>query len=400
MHNTRKITDDLTFLGVNDRRIALFENVFPVSRGVSYNSYLLKDEKTVLLDTVDKSAHDQFLENLAYALDGRKLDYLVVNHMEPDHAATIQDVVEKYPEVKIVCNAKTQTMLKQFFSFDVDADTMIIKEGDVLETGKHKLTFIMAPMVHWPETMVTYDVTDKILFSADAFGTFGALNGNIFADEIDFEKDWLDDARRYYTNIVGKYGAQVQALLKKASGVEINMICPLHGPIWRENLGWFIDKYQKWSTYEPEENTVLFIYGSVYGHTECAMDILAGKLADKGVKNIKVYDVSKTHYSEIVAEAFRCSHLVIGSISYNGGIFCNMETVLNEFKAHALKNRKVAIVENGTWAATASKQIKTILETMNNIEVLEPTVTIKSALKDEQEEDLNKLADAIYISMK
>ena len=216
MHNTRKITDDLTFLGVNDRRIALFENVFPVSRGVSYNSYLLKDEKTVLLDTVDKSAHDQFLENLAYALDGRKLDYLVVNHMEPDHAATIQDVLEKYPEVKIVCTAKTQTMLKQFFWFDVDADTMIIKEGDVLETGKHKLTFIMAPMVHWPEAMVTYDVTDKILFSADAFGTFGALNGNIFADEIDFEKDWIDDARRYYKNIVGKYGAQVQNLLKKA----------------------------------------------------------------------------------------------------------------------------------------------------------------------------------------
>ena len=400
MHNTRKITDDLTFLGVNDRRIALFENVFPVSRGVSYNSYLLKDEKTVLLDTVDKSAHDQFLENLAYALDGRKLDYLVVNHMEPDHAATIQDVVEKYPEVKIVCNAKTQTMLKQFFSFDVDADTMIIKEGDILETGKHKLTFIMAPMVHWPEAMVTYDVTDKILFSADAFGTFGALNGNIFADEVDFEKDWLDDARRYYTNIVGKYGAQVQALLKKASGVEINMICPLHGPIWRENLGWFIDKYQKWSTYEPEENTVLLIYGSVYGHTESAMDILAGKLADKGVKNIKVYDVSKTHYSEIVAEAFRCSLLVIGSISYNGGIFCNMETVLNDLKAHALKNRKVAIVENGTWAATASKQIKAILETMGNMEVLEPTVTLKSALKDEQEEDLNKLADAIYSSMK
>lgn len=400
MHNTRKITEDLTFLGVNDRRIALFENVFPVERGVSYNSYLLKDEKTVLLDTVDKSAHDQFLENLSHALDGRKLDYLVVNHMEPDHAATIQDVVEKYPEVKIVCNAKTQTMLKQFFSFDVDADTMIIKEGDVLETGKHQLTFIMAPMVHWPEAMVTYDITDKILFSADAFGTFGALNGNIFADEVDFEKDWLDDARRYYTNIVGKYGAQVQALLKKASGVEINMICPLHGPIWRENLGWFIDKYQKWSTYEPEENTVLMIYGSVYGHTENAMDILAGKLADKGIKNIKVYDVSKTHYSEIVAQAFRCSNLVIGSISYNGGIFCNMETVLTDLKAHALKNRKVAIVENGTWAATASKQIKAILETMGNIEFIEPTVTLKSALKNEQEEDLNKLADAIYSSMK
>lgn len=400
MHNTRKITDDLTFLGVNDRRIALFENVFPVSRGVSYNSYLLKDEKTVLLDTVDKNAHDQFLENLAYALGGKKLDYLVVNHMEPDHAATIQEVVEKYPEVKIVCNAKTQIMLKQFFSFNVDADTIIIKEGDVLEIGKHKLTFIMAPMVHWPETMVTYDMTDKILFSADAFGTFGALNGNIFADEVDFEKDWLDDARRYYTNIVGKYGTQVQTLLKKTSGVEIDMICPLHGPIWKENLDWFINKYQKWSTYEPEENSILLIYGSIYGHTESAMDILAGKLADKGIKNIKVYDISKTHSSEIVAEAFRCSHLAIGSISYNGGIFCNIETVLNDLKAHALKNRKVAIVENGTWAATASKQIKSILETMDNMEILEPTVTLKSALKDEQEEDLNKLVNTIYSSMK
>ena len=399
MHNTKKITEDLSYLGVSDRRLALFENVFPIERGVSYNSYLLKDEKTVLLDTVDESVASEFIENLEYELGDKNLDYLIVNHMEPDHAGTIKDIVLRYPDVKIVCNAKTKNMMKQFFSFDVEKSTMIIKEGDVLETGKHKLTFIMAPMVHWPEAMVTYDITDEILFSADAFGTFGALNGNIFADEVDFENDWLDDARRYYTNIVGKYGTQVQALLKKASTVEIKMICPLHGPIWRNKIGWFVEKYQKWSTYEPDEETVLVFYGSIYGHTENVVEILASKLADKGVKNIKMYDVSKTHFSTIVSEAFRCSHIVVASATYNAGIFCNMETALLELKAHSLKNRKVAIIDNGTWAATAGSLIRKMFEDMSDIEIIEPMISVKSSLKQEQMEMLDKLVDAIYSSM-
>ena len=399
MHNTKMITKDLYFLGVNDRRISLFENIYPVERGVSYNSYLLKDDKTVLFDTVDKNALDQFMENIEYVLDGRNLDYLIVNHMEPDHAATIKDVVQRYPEIKIVTNAKAKAMMQQFFEFDVEANTLIIKEGDTLETGHHTLTFVMAPMVHWPEAMVTYDITDKILFSADAFGTFGALSGNIFADEVDFEAEWLADARRYYTNIVGKYGTQVQALLKKASTIDIKMICPLHGPIWRNKIDWFIEKYQKWSTYEPEEHTALIIYSSVYGHTENVADLVASKLADKGVKNIKVYDVSKTHFSVIVAEAFRCSHLVVASTTYNAGIFSNMHNVLHDLQAICLQNRKVAIIENGTWAPTAGSLIKKVFEGMKNMEVISPVFTVKSAMKQSQETDLNALVDAIYSTM-
>jgi len=399
MHNTKKITDDLVFIGANDRRLTLFENVFPIDRGVSYNSYLLKDEKTVLLDTIDKHVAEQFLENLEYELDGRKLDYLIVNHMEPDHAATIQRVKEKYPEVTIVCNQKTKNMIKQFFDFDIDNSSLIVKEGDTLNTGKHTLTFVMAPMVHWPEVMVTYDLTDNILFSADAFGTFGALNGNIFADEVDFENDWLDDARRYYTNIVGKYGTQVQALLKKASTLDIKMICPLHGPIWRNKIGWFVEKYQKWSTCEAEEETVLIIYASVYGHTENIAEMVATKLADKGIKNIKMYDVSKTHFSVLVAEAFRCSHIIIASTTYNAGIFCNMETVLTDLKAHNLLNRKIAVIENGSWAPTAGSLILKIIDDMKGIEILEPVFTVKSTLKKDQLDSLNSLVDTVANSI-
>ena len=381
MQNTRQITEDLVWIGANDRRLELFENVYPIPKGVSYNSFLLKDEKSVLLDTTDIAVCSQFLENLEYELNGKKLDYIIVNHMEPDHAATLQIVAEKYPEATVVCNAKALAMIKNYFDFDIDSRVMIIKEGDTLNTGKHTLTFVMAPMVHWPEAMVTYDVTDKILYSADAFGTFGALSGSIFADEFNFTEEWLDDARRYYTNIVGKYGTQVQALLKKASTIDIKMICPLHGPIWRNKIGWFVEKYQKWSTYEAEEQTVLILYGSIYGHTENAAEIIATKLADKGIKNIKMYDVSKTHYSYLVSEAFRCSHIIIASATYNAGIFSNMETVLHELKAHNLLNRTVAVVENGSWAPTAGKLIKEILSTMKNIEIIEPTLTVKSALK-------------------
>lgn len=399
MHCVKKVTDDLYWIGGSDRRLALFENVYPIPRGVSYNSYVLLDEKTVLLDTVDASISGLFFENLEYVLNGRTLDYLIVNHMEPDHCAVIGDVVRRYPDVKLVCNAKTVPMLKQFFNFPVEDRTVIVKEMDTLCTGKHTFAFAMAPMVHWPEAMVSYDTVDKILFSADGFGTFGAINGNLFADEVNFERDWLDDARRYFINIVGKYGVQVQNLLKKAATLEIKMICPLHGPVWRENLGWFIEKYDTWSSYKPEDQAVMIAYASIYGNTENAAEILASKLADKGVKNIAMYDVSVTDPSVIVSESFRCSHLVFAAPSYNGGIFTKMETVLSELKAHSLQNRTVAIMENGTWAPVAGRQMREIFAGMKNIELLEEGVTIRSAVKEAQEASLEALAEKIASSL-
>ena len=399
MHCVKKVTDDLYWIGGSDRRLALFENVYPIPRGVSYNSYVLLDEKTVLLDTVDASISGLFFENLEHVLNGRTLDYLIVNHMEPDHCAVIGEVVRRYPDVKLVCNAKTVPMLKQFFDFPVDDRTVIVKEMDTLCTGRHTFAFVMAPMVHWPEAMVSYDTVDKILFSADGFGTFGAINGNLFADEVDFERDWLDDARRYFINIVGKYGVQVQNLLKKAATLEIKMICPLHGPIWRENLGWFIEKYDTWSSYKPENQAVMIAYASIYGNTQNAAEILASKLADKGVKNIAMYDVSVTDPSVIVSESFRCSHLVFAAPSYNGGIFTKMETVLSELKAHSLQNRTVAIMENGTWAPVAGKQMREIFAGMKNIELLEEGVTIRSAVKEAQEASLEALAEKIASSL-
>ena len=399
MHCVKKVTDDLYWIGGSDRRLALFENVYPIPRGVSYNSYVLLDEKTVLLDTVDASISGLFFENLEYVLNGRTLDYLIVNHMEPDHCAVIGDVVRRYPDVKLVCNAKTVPMLKQFFNFPVEDRTVIVKEMDTLCTGKHTFAFVMAPMVHWPEAMVSYDTVDKILFSADGFGKFGAINGNLFADEVNFERDWLDDARRYFINIVGKYGVQVQNLLKKAATLEIKMICPLHGPVWRENLGWFIEKYDTWSSYKPEDQAVMIAYASIYGNTENAAEILASKLADKGVKNIAMYDVSVTDPSVIVSESFRCSHLVFAAPSYNGGIFTKMETVLSELKAHSLQNRTVAIMENGTWAPVAGRQMREIFAGMKNIELLEEGVTIRSAVKEAQEASLEALAEKIASSL-
>ncbi|PWM60508.1 MAG: flavodoxin [Clostridia bacterium] len=400
MHHAISIREDLFWVGGNDRRLALFENVFPIPRGVSYNAYVLLDEKTVLFDTVDKSVSGVFFESLAHVLAGRKLDYLIVNHMEPDHAATMEELVLRYPEVTIVTNAKAVAMIKQFFLFDVDARCKVVAEGDTLTTGRHTLAFLMAPMVHWPEAMVTYDATTRTLFSADAFGTFGALSGNLFADEVDFERDWLDDARRYYVNIVGKYGTQVQALLKKAATVDIDMICPLHGPVWRTNLSWFIEKYQRWSTYTPEDNAVMIAYASVYGNTENAANILASKLAARGVKKIAMYDVSATHPSVIVSEAFRCSHLVFASTTYNAGIFCNMETALLDIAAHNLQNRTVALIENGSWAATAGKLMAELLGKLKNITVLDNKLTIKSSLKEGQLAALDGLADAIAASLK
>ena len=399
MYCVKNIKNDLYWVGGTDRRLALFENVYPIPRGVSYNAYLILDEKTVLLDTVDYSVSQQLIENIAHVLNGRHLDYMIVNHMEPDHCGTIGALVSRYPDIRIVCNSKIAGMMKQFFDFDVDSMVQIVEEGDTFSTGRHTFAFAAAPMVHWPEVMVTYDATDKTLFSADAFGTFGAMNGNLYADEVNFERDWLDDARRYYTNIVGKYGPQAQAVLKKAGGLDIEMICPLHGPIWRENLGWFIDKYDKWSSYTPEDQAVMIAYGSVYGHTENLANVLAGKLADLGVKDVRMYDVSATHPSYILAEAFRCSHLVFASITYNGGIFTNMEHLLLELKAHNLQNRTVALMENGSWAPVAGKKMKEIFDSMKNIRLLDETVTIKSSLKEEQMAQVDALARAIVESM-
>lgn len=399
MHNTRKIQEDLIYVGANDRRLALFENHYPIPRGVSYNAYVVLDEKTVLLDTADAAVSDQFFDNVEYALGGRPLDYIIVNHMEPDHCASLGRLLEVYPETTIICNSKTLTMIHQFFRNNVEDRVMIIKEGDTFSSGRHVFTFVMAPMVHWPEAMVTYDVTDKILFSADAFGTWGALNGNLFNDDVNFERDWLDDARRYYTNIVGKYGPQVQALLGKAAGLEINMICPLHGPVIRSDFGFFLDKYQKWSTYEPEEKAVMIAYGSIYGGTAAAADILANKLAERGVKNITVYDTSATHSSYILADAFRCSHLVFASATYNNNIFSTMEHLLHELKAHNLSNRTVALIQNGTWGPNAGKQMRELLEGMKNMNILDGMVTIKSRLAEGQMSELDALADAIVASM-
>ena len=385
MYCVKKIQDDLFWVGGSDRRLALFENAFPIPRGVSYNSYLLLDEKTVLFDTVDGAILDNFCENIAHVLDGRDLDYVFVHHMEPDHSSSLERVLRKYPNAKIVTNAKTVIYIKQFFDFEnIDEKIVVVKEGETFSTGKHNFAFVLAPMVHWPEVMVSFDTATGTLFSADAFGTFGAMNGNIFADQVDFEKEWLDDARRYYTNIVGKYGPQVKSLLEKAATLDIKMICPLHGPIWRENIGWYVDKYMKWATYTPEDKAVVIAYGSVYGNTENAMNILACKLGDLGVRNIKMYDVSNTHSSQLVSEAFRASNLVFASITYNNGIF----------------NRTVALVENGTWGPLANKQMKEIVEGMKNMTILDETVTIKSSLKESQMDTLDSMAKAIYESMK
>ena len=399
MYNVRKVTEDIVWVGASDRRLALFENIFPIPRGVSYNSYVLLDEKTVLLDTVDASVAGQFFENLEHVLDGRKLDYLIVNHMEPDHCAMIGDLVRRYPEVQVVGNAKTFGMIKQFFGTDFAERAVTVKEGDTLATGAHTLHFVMAPMVHWPEVMVTYHEKDKVLFAADGFGTFGALNGNIFADEVDFDRDWLDDARRYYTNIVGKYGASVQALLKKAAGLDIAVICPLHGPIWRENLGYILEKYQKWSTYEAEDQAVVILYATMYGNTASAADALAGRLAAKGVKKIAVYDVSNTHVSELISEIFRASHVVFAAPTYNGGIYPVMENLLADMKALAVQNKTVALMENGTWAPTTAKQMREKLAELKNMTILDTQITIKSAMAPEQEGQLEALADALAASM-
>ena len=396
---TRNISDSIVWVGGSDRRLALFENLFPIPRGVSYNSYVILDEKTALLDTVDSSIALQFIQNVRATLGDKPLDYLIVNHMEPDHCATIEMLLPYYPNLKIVGNAKTFQMIRQFYDFDVDSHALVVKEGDALELGQHTLRFYTAPMVHWPEVMVSYEESEKVLFSADAFGTFGAVDGGLFNDEVDFDKDWLDDARRYYSNIVGKYGAQVQAALKKLSGLDIQTICPLHGPIWRSDLGYLLGKYDLWSRYEPEDKAVAIFYASMYGHTENAANLLADSLAAAGVKDVKVYDVSSTHVSELISQVFRCSHIVLACPTYNNSIYPAMYNFLHDMKALLVQNRTVGIIENGTWNPASGKLMRLRLDEMKNMNVLEPVVTLKSALKADSKAQLDALKDAIVASL-
>ncbi|GMO36985.1 MAG: hypothetical protein Ta2F_13060 [Termitinemataceae bacterium] len=399
MQNVREVNKNIFWIGGIDRCPTVFEGVYPIPRGVSYNSYLVKDKKTVILDTVDKVVSGVFFENIAYLLNGKSPDYIIVNHMEPDHCSALGELILRYPDIKIVSNKMVFTMIKQYFDFDVDSHSIVVEEGGTLNTGEYTFHFVMAPMVHWPEVMVTYESTSKTLFSADAFGTFGALNGNLFADEVNFDRDWLDDARRYFTNIVGKYGDQVQDVLEKAATLEIAMICPLHGPIWRKNLGYIIEKHQKWSSYTPEDNAVLIAYASVYGNTENAVNILAGELADRGVKNIAVYDASETDTSYILSEAFRCSHIVFASTTYNAGIFIKMEHLLLDIKEHNLKNRTAAFIENGSWVPASGGLMTDVIKSLEGWNIIGSPVTLLSSVKQETQSALKKLADQIVDSM-
>ena len=404
MHSVRKVTDDLYWVGANDHRLTLFENIHPIPQGVSYNAYLLKDEQTVLFDTVDWSACRQLLENLDYLLGDRQLDVLLINHMEPDHGASIEEILLRYPKCKVISTEKAFMFMRQF-GFDIDEHELIeVSEGDTYCFGAHTVTFVSAPMVHWPEAMVTLDVTNGVLFSADAFGSFIALDGKLFDDEVNFDRDWLDEARRYYTNIVGKYGPQVQLLLGKAAAVldKIKIICPLHGPVWHTELGYIIDKYQHWSTYTPEDSDgVMVVYASMYGNTESAAQALAAKLVERGVNNVRVYDVSNTHVSYLISETFRCSHIVLASVTYNLGIYPVIKNYLEDMKALNLQNRTFAIVENGSWACKSGDLMQKFLdEEMKNMTVLNERVSLSSALSSEKEAELDFMADAIADSVK
>lgn len=397
MRCTRNIAKDVIWVGVDSRRLAFFEGVYKVPRGISYNSYLLLDEKTVLFDTVEQDVSPTFIENLEASLGARSLDYIVIHHMEPDHSATLVDVLAKYPKAKIVCNEKTKLMIEQFF--DKRAECLLVKDGDTISVGTHALRFIFAPMVHWPEVMMTFDETLGILFSADAFGTFGALNGAIFADEVDFDRDYLDEARRYYCNIVGKYGSQVQSVLKKLSSLNIKMLAPLHGLVWRENLEYYIDKYNRWSSYTPEVSGVMIAYSSIYGNTELAANILACRLKEAGI-SLAMYDTTVTDHSHILAEAFKYSHLVFASPTYNGGIFSTMDSLLREILSHNLNGRKIAFIENGTWSPMAAKKMREILAPLGKTTFIDTTLVIKSALRDDQYEEIENLAKAICKTIK
>lgn len=381
-----KVTDSVLYVGCDDLDIDLFESQYHVPNGVSYNSYVILDEKIAIMDTVDPRRTEEWMEKVEKALGGRLPDYLVVQHMEPDHAGSIQKICTKYPQMQIVSNAKVFGMMPQFFDFDLTGRTITVKEGDTLSLGSHTLTFVMAPMVHWPEVMVTYEASEKILFSADGFGKFGALS---------VEEDWTDEARRYFINIVGKYGAQVQNLLKKAATLDIAMICPLHGPVLKEELGYYIGKYLTWSSYEPEEDGIVIACASIHGNTKKAMLKFAEILKEKGAENVKFFDLSRDDMAEAIAEAYQYSKLVVACPTYDGVLFPCMEDFLYHLKIKNFQNRKAAIVENGSWAPMSGKLMKAYLEGMKNITLVEPTVTIKSTMSEKNLEELNALADAL-----
>lgn len=395
MYFYRRITDDMYWVGGNDRRLEFFENIFPLSKGVTYNSYMIMDEKTALIDTVDNAIGRQFLENIRAVLSGRDLDYIVINHMEPDHCGLIEDLILRYPGVKIVGNAKTFPLIRQFYDFPIDDRLVTVKEKDTLSLGRHTLRFMMAPMVHWPEVMMTYDETDRVLYSADAFGSFGAISGSLFNDEVDVEKDWMDEYRRYYTNIVGKYGLQVQNALKKAAALDVQYICPLHGLVWRSDLAQIIGKYNLWSRYEAEEKGVMIAVASMYGNTENMADVFAGMLADRGVTNIRIHNISKTHVSELIADTFRYSHVVIAAPTYNNGIYPPMDNYLEDMHALSIQNKIFAVLGNGSWAPQSTKLMEEKLASLKNSTVLTEDLTIRSSLKEDQLPALTALADRI-----
>ena len=397
MKTTRKIADNIYYLGANDRRLALFENLFPLENGVSYNSYFIDDEKTLVTDTVDRFVSDAFFENLEHLLAGRPLDYLVVHHMEPDHGANIGRLIEMYPDMKVVASVKANQMIQQFFNVNLGDRVILVKDGDSLSLGKHTLHFVTAPMVHWPEVIMSYEASTGILFSADAFGSFGALDGKVFNDEIPIDESWYSEARRYYSNIVGKYGPQVQAVLKKAAALDIKMIAPLHGPVWRKDIGEFIAKYDLWSRYQPEQKGVLVAYASMYGNTESAANALALALVEKGAQDLQVRDVSVTDVSELISLAWKYSHIVIASPTYNLALHPKMEHFVLDMKALNLQNRTVAIIENGSWAPAVVKNVTEIMSSMKNMNIMEEKVLIKSALHDSS--PIEKLADAIIADL-
>lgn len=381
-----EVTKDIIYIGVNDHKVDLFEGQYVVPNGMAYNSYVILDEKTAVMDTVDAHFGEEWLANLEQALGGRKPDYLVVQHMEPDHSANIAKFAEKYPEVQIVGNAKTFTMVKNFFGTDYADRRVVVKDGESLSLGAHELTFVFAPMVHWPEVMVTYDAKDKVLFSADGFGKFGAL---------DVEEDWACEARRYYFGIVGKYGMQVQNLLKKAAALDIQIICPLHGPVLTENLGYYIGLYDTWSAYKPESEGVFVAYASVYGNTKAAAELLADKLREKGCPKVTVADLAREDMAECVEDAFRYDTLVLASCTYNGGVFPPMREFILDLTERGYRNRRVALIENGSWAATAAKVMEKMLEGSKDITFAENRVSIKSALDETSTAQVEALADEL-----
>lgn len=395
------ITPHIFWVGGSDRRLALFENLFPLDNGVTYNAHLILDEQTALVDTVDDAIRQQFFENLQAALGGRPLDYLILNHMEPDHCAHIEEICCRWPEVKVVGNKKTFQLIRQFYQMDLTGRTLEVQEGEELSLGQHRLRFYMAPMVHWPEVMFTYETTQGILFSADAFGTFGGYTGNLFSDQLDYRHAYLDETRRYYSNIVGRYGPQVLAVLKKLEGLPMTMICPLHGPVLRGgDIPMLLEKTRRWAAYQPEQPGMVLAYASMYGNTEAAVHRLAGLLSQKGIRDLQLYDVSKTHYSTIIARVFQYSHLVLASPTYNMQLYPAMDHLVRDMAHLNLRNRKVALLGNGSWSPCAHTLLEKKLGEMHKMELIAPPLVLRSALQPSQQGELEALAEALAASVR